>query len=136
MPGESLAGNNRGVASGGIVDRQVQGVHARATKVVRVRIEIGIARGVSLAMPRITVALSHRLGIVRAMVNRQVQRHHTVAACGVRQREGRSIRTRRVCHAINPRKRLTCSLFVNASVGIMNRQMQRVNARAAKVVRV
>ena len=61
----------------------MQRVNARAAVRIRVRVKVCAARAVGLAMPRIAVALGHRLGIVRAVVDCQVKGHYTVRAVDV-----------------------------------------------------
>ena len=98
VPSKALAFSFGNCGMRGIEDGQVQRINTRTTITIRVGIRINIRGGICSTMPHITLAgIRDSKRIMRAILHRQIQRHHTVAARCIAAHEGV------LCRGIVPR---------------------------------
>ena len=122
-PREGLASLLLVNALGDMVDGQVQRVDLRTAVGILVAVGVVAADGVGLAVagrPSVGLASRGRQGGVYRIVDGQMQRHHTVAACRIGQRVGRRVGALSVGHTVNPFVAFTSRLLVDAGVGIVH----------------
>ena len=117
-----------------VVHRQPQGIHARATVIIRIRMGVGAGCRIGRTMPLVAFASYLRLHIVRTAVDGQLQRIHARATVGIRVRMGVGAGCR-IGRAV-PGKALASSLRLHIVRTVVDGQLQSVNTCATVCIRV
>ena len=131
-PGEGVAGYARVNAGVGVVDRQVQGVRAGATRGVGVVIREGAGSSVWCVVPCVAFACGQGFGIVCAVVDGQVQGDNAVSSVHIM--VGPLVVPRLgVCPAV-PVVAFACGGGKLAGGGVIDGEVKGIDLRATVVV--